>query len=59
MDFCVEVAKANLFLLDKNASGKEVELIHELVNLRLIHFVRSRITVSKRPERIFEGYMLV
>jgi hypothetical protein len=55
----VEAAKANLFLLDKNASGKEVELIHELVNLRLIHFVRSRITVSKRPERIFEGYMLV
>jgi hypothetical protein len=58
VDFCVELAKANLFLLDKNASGKEVELIHELVDLRLIHFVRSRITVSKRPGRIFEGYML-
>ena len=58
VDFCVDAAKANLFLLDKSASGKEVELIHELVDLRLIHFVRSRITVSKRPGRIFEGYML-
>ena len=38
--------------------ASEVELIHELVDLRLIHFVRSRITVSKRPGRIFEGYML-
>lgn len=58
VDFCVEGAKANLFLLDKSVSGKEVELIHELVDLRLIHLVRSRITVSKRPGKIFEGYML-
>jgi len=58
VDFCVDDAEANLFLLDKSASGKEVELIHELVDLRLLHFVRSRITVSKRPGRIFEGYML-
>jgi hypothetical protein len=58
VDFCVNGAKANLFLLDKNDSGKEVELVHELVDLRLIHLVRSRITVSKRPGQIFEGYML-
>jgi hypothetical protein len=58
VDFCVDGAKANLFLLDKSASGKEIELVHELVDLRLIHLVRSRITVSKRPGQIFEGYML-
>jgi hypothetical protein len=58
VDFCVETAKANLFLLDKSASGKEPELVHELVDLRLIHLVRSRITVSKRPGKIYEGYML-
>jgi hypothetical protein len=58
VDFCVEKAKANLFLLDKSASSKEAELIHELVDLRLIHLVRSRITVSKRPGKIYEGYML-
>jgi hypothetical protein len=58
VNFCVDSAKANLFLLDKAASGKEVDLIHELVDLRLIHLARSRITVSKRPGKIFEGYML-
>jgi hypothetical protein len=58
VDFCVDDAKANLFLLEKSSASQEVELIHELVDLRLIHFVRSRITVSKRPGKIFEGYML-
>ena len=58
VNFCVDNAKANLFLLDKSAAGSEVDLIHELVDLRLIHLVRSRITVSKRPGKIFEGYML-
>jgi hypothetical protein len=57
-EFCIDKAKANLFLLDKSSTGDEVELIHELVDLRLIHLVRSRITVSKRPGKIFEGYML-
>ena len=57
-DFCIDTAKANLFLLDKASTGEEVELIHELVDLRLIHLVRSRITVSKRPGKIFEAYML-
>jgi hypothetical protein len=33
-------------------------LIHELVDLKLIHLVRSRVTVSGRPGRIFEAYML-
>jgi hypothetical protein len=58
VDFCVNSAKANLFLLDKAATGKKVDLLHELVDLRLIHLARSRITVSKRPGKIFEGYML-
>ena len=56
--FCVDKAKANLFLLEKGLSGKEVDLIHELVDLRLIHLVRSRITVSSRVGKIYEGYML-
>lgn len=58
VSFCTESAEANLFLLDKSASGKEVDLIQELVDLRLIHFVRSRVTVSKKPGKIYEAYML-
>jgi hypothetical protein len=56
--FCVDSAKANVFLVAQDATGKNVELLNELVDLRLIHLVRSRVTVSDRPGKIFKGYML-
>jgi hypothetical protein len=56
--FCLERAEANVFLLDKSATGHEWELIQELVDLRLIHLVRSRITLRNESGRLFEGYML-
>ncbi len=57
-DFCLENAATNCFLLDKDAKGQAVALIHELVDLKLLHLVRSRVTVSGRPGKIFEAYML-
>jgi len=57
-DFCVKRAKANVFLVDKDENKDRFELIQELMDLRLIHKVSSRVTVSKRPSRIFEAYML-
>jgi hypothetical protein len=57
-DFCVKSAKANVFLVDKDEDKESYELIQELMDLRLIHKVSSRVTVSKRPGRIFEAYML-
>ena len=57
-DFCLEKHNSNCFLLDKDSHGKEVDLIHELVDLKLIHLVRSRVTVSGRTGKIFEAYML-
>jgi hypothetical protein len=56
--FCLNQANSNCFLLDQEERGKEVELIHELVDLKLVHLVRSRVTVSKRQGRIYEAYML-
>lgn len=56
--FCLDENNSNCFLLDKEASGHDVELIHELVDLKLIHLVRSRVTVSSRAGRIYEAYML-
>ena len=56
--FCLDDNNSNCFLLDKEARGHDVELIHELVDLKLVHLVRSRVTVSRRPGRIFEAYML-
>jgi DNA-binding CsgD family transcriptional regulator len=57
-DFCLEDAETNCFLLDKDAKGNEVALIHELVDLKLLHLIRSRVTVSGRSGNIFEAYML-
>lgn len=57
-EFCLNENNSNCFLLDKEAKGPDVELIHELVDLKLIHLVRSRVTVSGRVGRIYEAYML-
>ena len=56
--FCTSEANANIILLDKEGRTSEVELIHELVDLRMLHLVRSRVTVSGETGKIFQGYML-
>ena len=56
--FCLEKAESNCFLLDADAKGNEVDLIHELADLKLLHLVRSRLTVSARPGKVFAVYML-
>jgi len=56
--FCLDKNNTNCFLLDKEQRGQEVDLIHELVDLKLIHLVRSRVTVSGRRGKIYEAYML-
>jgi hypothetical protein len=56
--FCLDTNNANCFLMDKEEVGPHAELVHELVDLKLIHLVKSRVTVSGRPGKIFEAYML-
>ena len=56
--FCLEQNNTNCFLVDKEQHGREVSRIHELVDLKLVHLVRSRVTVSGRPGCIYEAYML-
>jgi len=57
-DFCLEKCNSNCFLLAQDARGPRVHLIHELVDLKLLHLVRSRVTVSGRPGKVYEAYML-
>ncbi|MEK6676424.1 MAG: hypothetical protein AABZ47_12320 [Planctomycetota bacterium] len=56
--FCLEKADSNCFLIDKEVQSKKINSIHELVNLKLLHLIRSRVTVSTRQGRIYEAYML-
>ena len=57
-EFCLERANSNCFLVNKDARGTQVDQIHELVDLKLIHLVRLRVTVSGRKGKIYEAYML-
>lgn len=57
-DFVKNKSNANVFLMDKNLPDIEVAPIEELVDLRLVHRVRTRVTIPDRPGRIFEAYML-
>jgi hypothetical protein len=56
--FCVNEAKTNLFLVEPNEASQGYAVIQELVDLRLVHKINSRVTVSKRQGEIFEAYML-
>jgi Cdc6-like AAA superfamily ATPase len=58
IDFCLRDNNTNCFLVDKVARGEKIDLLHELVDLKLLHLVRSRVTVPRRSGDIFEAYML-
>ncbi|HLF79224.1 MAG TPA: hypothetical protein VJB57_17220 [Dehalococcoidia bacterium] len=56
--FCLDRAKANCFLLEKDRTDIGAGLIEELVDLRLLHLVQSRVTIPDRPGRLYVAYML-
>jgi Cdc6-like AAA superfamily ATPase len=56
--FCLVTRKKNCFLVEKDLGTGAYERVKELVDLRLIHSINSRVTVRHRPGRIYEAYML-
>ena len=57
-EFCLNSANANCFLVDKDSPSVLTSRIGELTDLRLVHKVRSRVTISSRQGKLFEAYML-
>jgi hypothetical protein len=57
-DFCLTKARANCFLVDKDLPSPEVTNIAELVDLKFLHHVKSRVTVRDRQHRLYDAYML-
>ena len=57
-EFCLESANANCFLVEKDAEPALSDRVEELTDLRLVHKIRSRVTISSRPGKLFEAYML-
>lgn len=57
--FCTEKSKCNIFLISQKLTGPTREAIDQLIDLRLIHPVKSRVTLKKGAAgELFEAYML-
>lgn len=58
LKFCLENTKKNIFLIDQDSTGSFNNYLLELVDLRLIHQIKSRITVSSQPGKLFKALLL-
>ena len=56
--FCIDKTKANIFLLDQDLKGTASELVQELIDLRLVHHIKSRVTVSSHPGKVYRALLL-
>jgi hypothetical protein len=56
--FCIERAKSNCFLREKDLNDDASAMIDELVDLRLLHLVQSRVTIPGKPGKIYVAYLL-
>lgn len=56
--FCTQIAKANILSVDKDNPREKLELIEEIVDLRLLHKIQSNVSVSKRQGHKFASYLL-
>jgi hypothetical protein len=57
--FCTEQSKCNVFLISQKLIGPTRESIDQLIDLRLIHPVKSRVTLKKGAAgELFEAFML-
>ncbi|MEX2207482.1 MAG: hypothetical protein WEF50_14735 [Myxococcota bacterium] len=58
VEFCTERTLSNCFLVQQDRHEEYIHLIAELVDMRLIHLVRSRISVGHRKGQAYVAYML-
>ena len=56
--FCIETNNSNCFLIEKEYRGTETAGVGELVDLKFVHHVSSRVTVRSRKGRVYDAYML-
>ena len=56
--FCLEKNKSNIFLIDQDEVNTHIALVQELVDLRLVHHIKSRVTVSSRPGKAYRALLL-
>lgn len=57
-EFCLENTKKSIFLYDQEDQSNDSELLKQLIDLRLLHQVKSRVTVRSRTGKIYRAYLL-
>lgn len=57
-DFCISNVEANCFLIEKDIDSETDSLLGELVDLKFIHHVRSRVSVRGKDRKVYDAYML-
>ncbi len=57
-DFCLDNSETNCFLVEKDLGDEVEHQMGELVDLKFIHHVRSRVTVRSRERRVYDAFML-
>jgi uncharacterized protein (DUF58 family) len=56
--FCLQKNRSNVLLIEQDVSTPEVDRIQELIDLRLVHHVKSRVTVSDKPGKVYRALLL-
>jgi len=56
--FCLIKNKSNVFLIDQDGRDEDHDFIQELIDLRLVHHIRSRVTVGNRPGKVYRALLL-
>ena len=56
--FCLDEGNANIFLVEQDIDSEDHQRINELIDLRLIHHVKSRVTVRDRPKKSYRALLL-
>lgn len=59
VNFCTTKSKCNVFLISQDLKGPVRDSLDQLIDLRLVHPVKSRVTLKKGAAgELFEAYML-
>jgi len=56
--FCLQRNRSNVLLMEQDASVADFDRVQELIDLRLVHHVKSRVTVSDRPGKAYRALLL-
>lgn len=56
--FCLNVNKANVFLIEQDEMDDAYEAVQELIDLRLVHHIKSRVTVRGKSGKLYRALMI-